>query len=204
MIELSQPPFYAPPHWSGECFDVNSICVQLAVETKLLDVMVKGLLDGETVREAAIASDERKFAIRHKPSRRKWRAIVTLTAPTQLAGWGSFEREELVDTAGCVSGQGVPEEEVTESSQSEGCQGGGGELARGLTPGRVAAVLISTKQARDGLAFGFFGFSRPVCQVLFCVPLKGLHYKRVGVGRIFAKEAVRELCGSAPRVFSLV
>lgn len=70
-----------------------------------------------------------------------------------------------------------------------------------FTETAIYAVHISTSRVKGGLAFGYLGFSHPVYAVVYCQRLETGKYRRVGVGRIFGKEAVMEFEKSAEEVF---
>ncbi|KIX06618.1 uncharacterized protein Z518_04594 [Rhinocladiella mackenziei CBS 650.93] len=69
---------------------------------------------------------------------------------------------------------------------------GWGSFERNVGPhDDVYAVHVATRRAPDGISYGYISKSRPVYEILFCVEVVGGEFRRVGVGRIFAKNVIQ-------------
>lgn len=168
--------FPMPSMHPAELFDVNSVCTQLTAETKVLEVHVGEALDFQSKWSAMLAtgylrgdpSGVGNYSNRMMVDQQALHTIALMEAPSQLAGWGSFER--------LVPG---PSDE------------NGNEVAGTATyVTRVFAVLIATRYLADALAFGFLAFKRPVHDVIFC-QRHGEMYERIGVGSLFDKTMIK-------------
>lgn len=54
------------------------------------------------------------------------------------------------------------------------------------------AIHVSTTYERGSLAFEYLSFSHPIYAALYCTQSLADKFRRRGVGRVFAKEAVEQ------------
>jgi len=106
-----------------------------------------------------------------------WRKVCTLDYPTEIVGWASIDHPEYL--------------------QEDSYDGG----IRGL------ALLVATSGHERGYGLGYFGLSTmglyTVYHVLFVRENRDGRFKRMGVGRVFGKEADRMFREADAREFEL-
>jgi hypothetical protein len=136
----------------------------LSINTKILPVLVHSFISPEEAKICATATGELK---QREPM---WNGVSTNAYRDTLVGWASIERRQVL------------EQSNEEYEENEGIS---------EAPCKLHALQASKHYESGGLAFGYIGFRHLVYAVLYCIRTSGGRYQRVGVGRIFAKEAIQ-------------
>jgi hypothetical protein len=162
--------------------DVNTLSCTMIGRGRVLGVKMHGRLQMEAIGKIIPAT----INIAQQPEDHEWpdldwRAISCNACPSVLCGWGSFERSGPIGDL--ISEPGSKAEGRIES---------------------LYAVHVSTTYVSGGLTYGYFALSHPVYAVIFCAKTKLGMLQRLGVGRIFAKEAIMQFNRAAEEVFELI
>jgi hypothetical protein len=125
-----------------------------------------GKLANVLVRES-FDDDEAKIAA--KVTRYKldysdcaWRKVCAYERPNEICGWACFEDPGMVRNSACHAQTGV-----------------------------LALHVSTISGVPDGFSLGFLRITHSVLNVLFVRAIGGRRYQRIGVGRLFGKEAHR-------------
>ncbi|KAL9115472.1 MAG: hypothetical protein Q9227_000793 [Pyrenula ochraceoflavens] len=114
-----------------------------------------------------------------------WRAICSTTSPDIIGGWGSFEI--------AIPGPAETTEEEDSSSSS------------GSDSMVVQALHVSTEKGLPGgLAFGKLSLSHDVLNLLFVRENGRGGHERIGVGKLFDTEMIREISKGGEQYVVLV
>jgi hypothetical protein len=184
---------------NAEQYGVDNIVASLGVKGKLQPMIVRGpFRSKEDVRLVAwatgikISDDDTvswvlesrieeldlaalEAALGLEFQARPWRAISSMRSPDIICGWGSFEQPLL-------------------------------EELSGTAPGTLAQALhVSTENgAPGGLGFGQLSLTHDVYNVLFVEHAGGDRYRRIGVGKLFEKDLMKDFAEAEEQEIQLI
>ncbi|KAF4632983.1 hypothetical protein G7Y89_g5137 [Cudoniella acicularis] len=195
---LLQPELVNTPP-SMEQYNVGNISTSLYIRARFQEVLVRGdFQTKEDVRMAAWATGVKidnsdvvtwaassrveemdptalEAAIGLNFESRAWKAICSIRSPEIISGWGSFAQPEFCNDLNTTSST------------------------------LVHALHVSTENGvPGGLSFGRLSLNHDVYNVPFVEHAGADQYRRIGVGRLFGEDIMRELLGAELQDIKLI